>query len=138
VTPEQATAVLVQNGIVSTTEVRRDPKSIEQQQRDQDLLAYRVLGELMGRVPIGIRIGGWNIGSGSIDVHVRGFGLSDHEIRGRVMQLAEQFSLDYAEYPLGGSPSQNRVSACGDYQGVSVRFWYLVSPCSCEDCGAAR
>lgn len=112
--------------------------SVEQRQRDEELRVNQVLGSLMRRVPVEIRIGSWTILHHGIDVRLGGYGESDHEHRAHMMMLAEQFDLKYTEGEVEHDPAQNMVTATGDFEGAPVKFWRYVAPCKCGECGAGR
>lgn len=117
----------------------RIPAGLDENGMDPDerrqfntLQAHRALGLIMQRVPIGFRVFDWLIRDGGIEIMLSAD--SDHAKRAMVMALGEQFGFEYVENRHGSS--QNMVSASGFYSGVSVKFWQLVSPCSCG-CGVA-
>lgn len=112
--------------------------SADEARRGEEMRAHRVLLELMEQVPAGIRIGTWSIQGDTLDILLNGSRLTGHDIRGRVMQLAEQFGFVYDEADHGYGRNQNIVTAAGSYKGVPVKFWRLVPPCSCGDCEVKR
>lgn len=134
-TPEQATAVYIQHGIIPAAEADLDRTTADRQRRDAELRVHDVLGQIMQRVPANIRIGNWAVNYTAVDIMLSAVA-SDHDARAKVMLLAEQFDLGYSEAE--HNHGQNIVAATGAYKRVPVKFWHLVSPCSCEDCGAAR
>lgn len=101
-----------------------------------DLLdAYRALNELIGRVPLDIRIADWRIQRDGIDCMANPpYRATDDEIRAIMRRLATATRLEYAEKR--HNDTQNMVMATGEIDGVAVRFWQLVKPCTCP-CHAA-
>lgn len=128
-------------GQIASYKAARDyysSSAVEQRQRDEELRICQVLGSLMQRVPVMTRIGSWTILHHGIDVRLGGYGSSDHQHRAHMMMLAEQFDLTYVEGEVEHDPARNMVAATGNYEGVPVKFWRYVAPCTCGDCGAAR
>lgn len=134
-TPGQAAiakAIFFENGIIP------DGEYTTADERQAELWVHQVLGSLMQRVPTSIRIGEWIILHRSIDVRLGSYGTSDHQHRAHMMMLAEQFNLAYAEGQINHDPDRNVVVATGHYEGVPVKFWRYVAPCTCGECGARQ
>lgn len=109
--------------------------NLARKRRDAEVRAHRVLGLLMQRVPAGIRVGVWAVTNHhAVDVMLGGHTLTGHEVRANVMMLAEQFGLDYFATQHTETRDTVMVAAAGLYEGVPVKFWYLVAPCACENC----
>lgn len=106
--------------------------SPDERRQYETLRAHRALGLLMQRIPVSASIGDWTIRGGRIEILTGGC-RTGHAARAKVLLLAEQFGLTYAEKPhING---RNHISASGVYAEASVEFWDLVEPCACEDCG---
>lgn len=104
--------------------------SAEQQQRLALLDAYRALNEMIGRVPLDIRIDQWRLQHTGIEALVSPpWNATDDETRDIVRRLAEAARLEYAEKR--HSDAQNMVTASGTIYGIPVKFWQLVKPCPC-------
>lgn len=112
--------------------------AVEQRQRDDELRTYQVLGSLMRRVPTSIRVSSWTILHHGIDMRLGRYGDSDHAHRAHMMMLAEQFDLTYTEGEVEHDSAQNMVTATGDFEGVPVKFWRYVAPCTCGNCEVTR
>lgn len=118
-----------------------DGMSPEERRQYEMLRAHRVMGLLMQRVPLDIPMTRWSVGDSLLGFRVAlvvegsvGIMPTDHASRAAVMKLAEQLNLTYSEEPHGDS--RNIVSATGRYNGVHVKLFDLVKPCTCG-CGGA-
>jgi len=138
VTPDEKDAardIYVRHGIITAAEADLDRATADRQRRDAELRAHDVLGQIMQRVPANIRIGSWAVNYTAVDIMLSAVA-SDHDARAKVMQLAEQFDFGYSEAEHNNG--RNIVAATGAYKRVPVKFWHLVKPCNCGECGAVR
>lgn len=120
-----------------------DGMTRDERRQFETLQAHRALGLIMQRVPMSIPMWSWTVCIGVHGATDNKIGIegnlaampNGHASRAALMGLAEQFGLEYAEKP---HLSENIVTASGFYAGVPVRFFDLVKPCLCDDCGGAR
>lgn len=102
----------------------------DEQTRLALLDAYRALNELIGRVPLDIGIADWRIQHDGINCMANPpWRATDDEIRALMRRLADATRLEYAEKR--HDDRQNMVTASGEIDGIAVKFWQLVKPCTC-------
>lgn len=108
-----------------------DGMSPDEQRKHDALHAHRALGLLIARVPLDMPIGEWCIRAGGIECLANPkWNATDDEIRDFMRRLAKAVDMEYAERR--HSNTQNMVAATGEIEGVHVRLWQLVKPCTCS------
>lgn len=110
----------------------------------QTVRAHRVLGQLIERVPLDFPMWRWSVSTGITSAVDLTIGVevnlnvmpNGHASRAAMMGLAEQFGLDYTEKSF--TSDKNAITALGHIDEVPVKFFDLVAPCDCGNCGGAR
>lgn len=122
--------------MTTTTDTQAATATAPATRLDKQLAAHRVQGDLMPAIPTNIRIVSWTITSEGLRGQMQVWPTDDHQSRLNLRNLADLFDLAYRETAAKAGDGHAEVSASGVVDGVAVKFWDFVAPCTCG-CHAA-
>lgn len=117
-------------------EERNEPTADEQRVLTA-MAANYVIGTLITAIPADVRIVTWSIGTEGVRGQLQVWPTDENQVRVNLRRLAAMFGLTYAEAARRPGAVQVEVAAAGVIDGVSVRFWDFVAPCTCGCHGTA-